>query len=319
MEGWAASKTVLITGVAGFIGSSLARALVGLGHRVRGIDNFATGRRENIAALPSLSFVEGDINDAHRLAPLMKGVDYVLHHAAMVSVPHSVAEPLQCHHVNATGTLAVLEAARQAQVQRVVYAASSAAYGDVTERALHEGLAPRPLSPYGASKLMGEYYCRVYTTLYRLPCVALRYFNVFGPSQDPASPYAAVIPIFLRHMLSGQPPPVQGDGLQTRDFTPIDNIIDANLLACTAVEAPGRVINIACGDAVDLLALIDALNVALGTSLPPRFLPPRPGDVRHSTADIRLARQVLRYAPRRSWRDGLAQTVQWLRGAALMR
>lgn len=301
-----------ITGVAGFIGSNLARALLRAGNEVRGIDNFSTGRRDNVEDLLGLHLVEGDINDAAALAPLCAGADYVLHHAAMVSVPQSVASPAACHHVNATGTLTVLEAARRAGVKRVVYAASSAAYGDTPALPQHEALPPNPLSPYGASKLVGEYYAKIYTRLYGLPCVTLRYFNVFGPHQDPANPYAAVIPIFMGHMLAGQPPPVEGDGLQTRDFTPIENVVDANLLACTAPEAPGRTINIACGEGVTLLALIDALNHALGTQLAPKFMPPRPGDVRHSVAEITLARQVLGYRPRRSLRDALQETIGWL-------
>lgn len=305
-------STYLITGVAGFIGSNLARTLLRQGHAVRGIDNFSTGKRDNLADLRGLHFVEGDINDAAALAPLCAGVDYVLHHAAMVSVPHSVSAPMACHHVNATGTLAVLEAARRAQVKRVVYAASSSAYGDNTQLPQHEGITPNPLSPYGTSKLMGEYYVKVYTHLYGLPCVALRYFNVFGPYQDPSSPYAAVIPIFLRHMLAGQAPPVEGDGLQTRDFTPVDNVVDANLLACTAQGAAGRVFNIACGERTNLLTLVECLNAALGTHLSPRFLPPRAGDIRDSVADITQAQQILGYRPRRSLRDALHETVTWL-------
>lgn len=306
--------TYLVTGAAGFIGNSLVRALLQRGERVRGIDNFATGKRQNLDGCAGLDFHEGDINDAAALDRAMQGVDYVLHQAAIPSVPRSVEKPVDTHNANVTGTLSVLEAARRAKVRRVVYAGSSSAYGDTPVLPKVETMTPAPLSPYAVQKLAGEHYCTVYTRVYGLPCVTLRYFNVFGPRQDPESTYAAVIPRFVKALLSGQPPEIYGDGKQTRDFTYIDNVVEANLLACTAARAPGEVFNIACGESVSLLQLVDELNRALGTRITPKFSPGRAGDVRDSLADIGKARALLAYQGAVSVRTGLGRAIDWYRG-----
>ena len=305
--------TYLVTGVAGFVGSNLARALLGRGHVVHGIDNFATGKRDNLVGLTSLRFHEGDINDTAVLSKVLRGVDFVLHQAAIPSVPRSVAEPMVCHQANVTGTLSVLEACRAAGVARVVYAASSSAYGDTDVLPKHEAMVPAPLSPYAVAKLAGEYYCQVYSRVYDLPCVVLRYFNVFGPYQDPASRYAAVIPKFVQCLLRGEPPPIFGSGEQTRDFTFIDNVVEANLAACVAPEAGGEVFNVACGARVSLLRLLEVLQELLRTDVLPARLPTRPGDVQHSLADITKAQKLLGYRGGIGLREGLARSIAWYR------
>jgi len=311
-------STYLVTGAGGFIGSHLVRRLLADGHRVRGIDNFTTGRRSNLGGVDGLSLIEGDINDAASIAKAIEGVDYVLHEAAIPSVPRSIDDPVASHHANVSGTVSVLEAARRSgTVKRVVYAASSSAYGDAPTLPKVETMTPNPRSPYAADKLAGEYYCRVYANVFGLECVCLRYFNVFGPRQDPASLYAAVIPRFITSMLARQSPPVHGDGRQSRDFTFIDNVVDANLAACTAPGASGEVINIACGERIELLGVIREINRALGSAIKPEFLPSRAGDVRDSLADIDKARRILDYAPRVSVAQGLAQTIAWYRGESL--
>jgi len=310
-------STYLVTGAGGFIGSHLVRRLLADGHRVRGIDNFATGHRSNLEDTGGLDLIEGDVNDPASIRRAMDGVDYVLHQAAIPSVPRSLDNPLASHHANVNGTVSVLEAARQAgTVERVVYAASSSAYGDTPVLPKVETMTPDPRSPYAAGKLAGEYYCRVYTNVFGLECVCLRYFNVFGPRQDPASLYAAVIPKFITSMLAGRPPPVHGDGRQSRDFTFVDNVVDANLAACTAAGASGEVINIACGERIELLGVIREINRALGSAIKPEFLPSRAGDIRDSLADIDKARRLLGYKPRVSVAQGLAQTIAWYRNAA---
>mgnify|MGYP005842295865 CR=1 FL=1 len=309
--------TYLITGGAGFIGSHLAERLVKKGETVRIVDNFSTGSRHNIAHLLSrITLYERDITDLEALREPMRGVDYVLHQAAIPSVPRSVADPIATHASCVTGTLNVLIAARDAGVKRVVYAASSSAYGDIEGDFKVETMAPRPLSPYAAAKLAGEQYCQAFTTVYGLETVSLRYFNVFGPRQDPNSPYSAVIPLFIKAMLAAQPPTIHGDGLQSRDFTYIDNVVDGNLLACHAdSRVAGQVMNVACGQRISLLDLIAVLNRLMGTDITPVFGPPRPGDVRHSCADISKAGHLLGYAPRVSLETGLAHTLEWLRTA----
>lgn len=306
--------TYLVTGGAGFIGSHLVDALVGEGQRVRVVDNFSTGKRENLAqSWDAIDLFECSITDRRALAETMRGVDYVFHLAALASVPRSVDDPLACHEHNVTGTLNVLLAARDAGVRRVVYAGSSSAYGDVESEFKAEDMLPNPLSPYAAAKLAGEHYCQAFTTVYGLETVTVRYFNVFGPRQDPLSTYAAVIPKFVTAMLRGEPPRVEGDGLQTRDFTYIENVVHGTLLACRTPGVAGEVLNIACGSRISLLAMIDLLNGLLGECIAPDFVAPRPGDVRHSRAAIDKAQRLLAYEPVVSFEEGLARTLAWYR------
>ncbi len=306
--------TYLVTGGAGFIGSHLVDALVGEGHTVRVVDNFSTGKRENLAqSREAIELFECSITDRPALDEAMRGTDYVFHLAALASVPRSVDDPLACHEHNVTGTLNVLLTARDAGVRRVVYAGSSSAYGDVESEFKAEDMLPNPLSPYAAAKLAGEHYCQAFTTVYGLETVTVRYFNVFGPRQDPLSMYAAVIPRFVTAMLRGESPHVEGDGLQTRDFTYIDNVVHGTLLACRAPGVAGEVFNIACGSRISLLAMIDLLNGLLGESIAPDFVAPRPGDVRHSRAAIARAQRLLGYEPVVSFEEGLARTLAWYR------
>jgi nucleoside-diphosphate-sugar epimerase len=305
----------LVTGGAGFIGSHIAETLVKRGERVRVVDNFATGSRRNIAhILDRIELVEADITRLTDVQKAMRGVDYVLHQAAIPSVPRSVDDPITTHENCATGTLNVLIAARDAKVKRVIYAASSSAYGNIEGEFKVETMAPRPLSPYAVAKLTGEQYCQVFKTVYGLETVALRYFNVFGPRQDPSSPYSAVIPLFIAAMLDDCAPTIYGDGLQSRDFTYVDNVVEGNLLACHADPGvAGEVINVACGERITLLELVNTLNKLMGKSITPVFAEARPGDVKHSRADIGRARQLLNYAPRVSLEEGLAHTLEWFR------
>jgi len=310
-------ETYLVTGGAGFIGSHLAERLLAEGHRVRIIDNFVTGKLANLERLrrfgDRLTVHEVSITDRDALPPLFAGVRYVLHQAALPSVPRSIADPVTTHEINVTGTLNVLLAARDAGVQRVAYAASSSAYGDVAGEYKTETLPPKPLSPYGVSKLAGEYYCQIFTAVYGLETVALRYFNVFGPYQDETSHYAAVIPKFAAAMLCGQPPIIYGDGTQSRDFTYIDNVVQGNLLALTAPEAAGQMMNLATGGRISLLELVTKLNALLGTAFTPIYAEARAGDILHSRAAIDKARDLLDYAPIVDFDAGLARTVAWYR------
>lgn len=308
------TATYLVTGGAGFIGSQLVERLLKDGHRVHVVDNLSTGKRDNLAHLSGYAFHEVSITDLEALRPIFQGVDYVLHQAALPSVPRSVANPLETHEQCATGTLNVLLAARDAGVKRVVYAASSSAYGDIDGDFKDESMPPRPTSPYGVAKLAGEYYCQVFTECYGLETVSLRYFNVFGPRQDPASKYAAVIPLFITLMLKGERPVIYGDGLQSRDFTFIDNVIHGNLLALQAPAAVGQVMNLATGGRVNLLELVQKLNRLLGTNIEPILAPERTGDIKHSRASIDLAGQLLGYEPIVDFDAGLAQTLAWYRG-----
>ncbi len=287
-------------------------ALLSAGHTVRVVDNFSTGKRENLAHVAGQIDLHAiSITDRDALAEAMQGVDYVFHLAALASVPRSVKDPLGSNEHNVTGTLNVLLTARDAGVKRVVYAGSSSAYGDVESEFKSEDMPPRPLSPYAVAKLAAEQYCQVFTRVYGLETVTVRYFNVFGPRQDPASAYAAVIPKFITAMLAGQPPTVEGDGLQSRDFTYIDNVVQGNLLACQTPGVAGQTFNIACGGRINLLEMIAHLNEALGTRIAPAFTAPRPGDVRHSRADISKARQMLGFDPRVSFEEGLGKTLDW--------
>ncbi|MBA2447610.1 MAG: SDR family oxidoreductase [Chloroflexi bacterium] len=303
----------LVTGGAGFIGSNIARALAIRGDRVRVFDNFVTGRRENLADLPEVEVVEGDVRDSDALRSAMAQVDRVLHQAALPGVPRSVQDPVTSNESNLTGTLNVLIAARDAGVKRVVCASSSSVYGDTPTLPKVETMAPRPISPYAVTKLTGELYCTVFHQLYGLEAVALRYFNVFGPHQDPLSDYAAVIPLFIAAMTRAERPRVEGDGTQSRDFTFVDNVVQANLRAAQASGVTGEVFNVACGQRYTLLDLVDRLNRILGTRLEPRFGEARAGDVKHSLADIDKARRLLGYEPSVSFDEGLERTVAWHR------
>lgn len=303
--------TYLVTGGAGFIGSHIVDELVRRGERVRVLDNLSTGKRENLAAvIERIELIEGDIRNLETVRGAVQGVDYVLHQAALPSVPRSIADPMTSHEVNATGTLNILIAARDAQVKRVVYASSSSVYGNSPTLPKHEEMPTNPLSPYAVSKLAGENYCRAFYQVYKLPTVSLRYFNVFGPKQDPTSQYSAVIPKFIRALLRGEPPTIHGDGLQSRDFTYVANVVQANLLACEKDAAVGQVMNVACGEAYTLLDLHRDLEDLLSKSLAPVFAETRVGDVKHSLAAIERAEQLLGYQPSVGWRTGLHLTVQ---------
>jgi UDP-glucose 4-epimerase len=307
-------RTFLVTGGAGFIGSHIAEALVERGERVRVLDNLSTGHLANLEPFRDrIEFIEGDLVDGPVVARAVQGVDCVFHEAALASVPLSVEEPLKTNAACVTGTLTLLDAARRAGVRRLVYAGSSAVYGDRPTSSKRESDLPEPLSPYGTAKLAGEYYCRAFTATYGFETVVIRYFNVFGPRQDPDSPYAAVIPIFLSLMLSGRQPVIYGDGRQSRDFTFVSDVVRANLLAADAGGVSGMVFNAATGRNTDLLTLLDALNRLLGTEVRPRFDPPRPGDVRESLADITLARGHLGYEPEVDFEEGLRRSIDYYR------
>lgn len=302
----------LVTGGAGFIGSALVHELVKRGERVRVLDNFATGHRENLAGLEhSIEFIEGDICEPGILTEALHGVDIVLHQAAIPSVPKSIADPLSSHRANTDGTLHLLWAAHRAKVQRVVYASSSSAYGDTPTLPKTETMPPNPVSPYAVSKLVGEYYCRVFTLVYGLETVALRYFNVFGPRQDPQSPYSGVLSRFIAALFKDQAPVVYGDGEQSRDFTFVSNVVEANLLAATAPGVAGQVLNVGTGNRYTLNHALELLGGITGVSQRPRYEPPRPGDVRHSQADITLAQRYLGYQPKVGFEEGLRLTVEW--------
>jgi nucleoside-diphosphate-sugar epimerase len=309
------SENYLVTGGAGFIGSHLAERLLNDGHHVKIVDNLSTGKRANLDRLHGdLDFHEVSITDLDALRPIFSGVDTIFHQAALPSVPRSIDDPLTTHEYDLTGTLNVLIAARDAGVRRVIYAASSSAYGDIAGEFKTEDMPPRPMSPYGVAKLGSEYYCQTFTTVYGLETVCLRYFNVFGPQQDPTSQYAAVIPLFITQMLDGQSPTIHGDGLQSRDFTYIDNVLHGNLLAATAPKASGQVMNLATGGRVTLLDLVEKINRALNTSIQPHHVESRTGDIKHSRASIDKARALLEYEPVVDFDEGLARTIEWYKG-----
>ena len=302
----------LVTGGAGFVGSALARELLRRGERVRVVDDFSVGLRQNLAEImDQIELLEVDITDLERLRPAVEGVDFVLHQAALRSVPRSVDNPLPSNYVNVVGTLNLLVAARDAGVKRLVYGGSSSAYGDTPTLPKRESMPPNPISPYAVSKLAGEMYARVFTRIYGLPTVCLRYFNLFGPRQDPTSPYSAVLSIFIAALLRAQRPNVFGDGEQSRDFTYVDNAVEANLLACSSPAAVGEVINIATGQRQSLNRTLALLRELIGTDVEPIYGPPRTGDVLHAHADIARARQLLGYEPKVSFEEGLRKTVQW--------
>lgn len=307
----------LVTGGAGFIGSHIATALVERGEKVRVLDNLSMGKLENLAALQGkFEFIEGDIADPDAVARAMKDVEVVFHQAALASVPMSLENPLATHRACVTGTVTVLKAAVDAKVRRLVYAASSSAYGDQPTSSKRETDLPQPLSPYAAAKLAGEYYLQAFYHSFGLETVGLRYFNVFGPRQDPDSPYSAVIPIFVTRLLSGKPPIVYGDGLQSRDFTFVGNVVKGNLLASEAPAVAGKIINLADGRQTTLLRLIELLNEMLGTNTKVDFQPARVGDVRESLADITLARKLLNFHPEVELEEGLRRTIHYYRSLA---
>ena len=309
--------TYLVTGGAGFIGSHIAQALVARGNRVRVLDNLSSGRLANLEPIrDQVEFVQGDITDAPLVARLMPGVECVFHQAALASEPASIETPLVSHAACATGTVTVLDAARRAGVRRLVFAASSAAYGNQPTSAKRETDLPGPISPYGAAKLACEAYCQAFTATYGFQTVCLRYFNVYGPRQDPNSPYSAVIPLFVTAMLDGRRPTVYGDGGQSRDFTYVGNVVQANLLAAERPGVEGRVFNVGNGRSTDLLTLLSVLNRLLGTRIEPIFAPPRPGDVRESMADITQARTLLGYDPQVDFEEGLRRSVDYYRAIA---
>jgi UDP-glucose 4-epimerase len=307
-------SVMLVTGGAGFIGSHISERLLTLGHDVRVLDNFSTGKRENLASLlDRIELIEGDIRDLSSVERAVEGVECVFHEAALASVPRSVADPASSHDVNATGTLNVLLAGRDAGVRRVIYASSSSVYGNSPELPKRESMAVRPESPYATSKLAAENYCRVFSSLYEIECVSLRYFNVFGPRQDPSSQYAAVVPLFATALIEGRSPVIYGDGEQSRDFTYVANVVDANLLAMSAEGAAGEVFNVACGRTSTVNELLARLQGIAGTSLSARYTDPRPGDVKHSYADISKAQDALGLAPAVSLEDGLKLTFDSFR------
>lgn len=301
--------TALVTGGGGFIGAHLARRLLVEGHAVRVLDNFATGRRANLAdVLGEIELIEGDLQSYERVHTAVRGCDLVFHLGALPSVPRSVQDPLTSNATNVVGTLNVLLASRDEGVGRVVYASSSSIYGPGPELPKHEDMQPQPIAPYAVSKLAGEGYCRAFHQVYGLETVSLRYFNVFGPGQDPSSQYAAVIPNFITAVLEGRPPIVHGDGEQSRDFTYVDNAVDANLLAASAASAPGRTFNIACEERTTLNEIVARLRELTGHEIEAVNTDPRPGDVPHSLADISRAREVLGYEPAVDFDEGLRRT-----------
>lgn len=305
----------LVTGGAGFIGSHLIEGLLARGWDVRVLENFSTGHRENIKPLINqIDLLEGDVCNLTTVRFAARNVDVIFHHAALPSVARSVANPLESNEVNITGTLSVLLAARDNGVKRVVYAASSSAYGDQPALPKVETMMPEPLSPYAVGKLAGEMYARTFTRLYGLSTVSLRYFNVFGPRQDPTTQYAGVIAKFISCALAGKPYPVYGDGEQSRDFTYVENVVQVNLLAADAQLDHAPVINIAFGERTTLNQIIKLLNEITHQNLPAHYAPERPGDVRHSHADLTLARKLLGYNPTVDLREGLRRTLEWYRG-----
>ncbi len=308
----------LVTGGAGFIGSHLAARLVELGHDVRVLDDLSTGQRSNIAAIEdAIDFVEGDLRDGQTCDRACEGIDVVFHQGAIPSVPLSVEKPLASHEANVNGTFNILSAAHRQRCRRLVYAASSSAYGDIDVSPKHEGLNPEPLSPYAVQKLTGELYARAFYECFGLQTLSMRYFNVFGPRQDPKSQYAAAIPAFVTTILANRPPTIYGDGQQTRDFSYIENILHANLLAAEVDQTCGQVINIACGQAVSVNLVIRRVNELLGKKIEPDYAPPRKGDVKHSLADVRLAKELIGYEPQVDFEEGLRLAIDYYASIAV--
>jgi len=309
-------STYLITGVAGFIGSALARAVLAQGDQVRGIDNLSTGKRGNLNEIRSrIDFREADLLDIAAVRNACNGVDYVLHEAAIPSVPRSVKDPLESNRANVDATVNVLVAARDAKVKRVVYAASSSAYGDTPTLPKREDMPPNPISPYAVAKLAGEFYMTSFWRCYGLPTVSLRYFNIFGPRQDPTSPYSGVLAKFITQLLKGEQPTIFGDGTQSRDFTYVDNVVNANLLACRAAvdQVAGRVFNVATGSRIDLNETFRVLKQLIEYEGEVKYDAERAGDVKHSLADLTLAEKHLGYKPSVNFEEGLRRTIEWYR------
>jgi len=310
--------TYLVTGGAGFIGSHIVDALVKGGKKVRVIDNLSTGNAANLAHLINdIEFIEGDIRDANLLDKAMKGIDFCFHEAALPSVARSVEDPITVNQVNIDGTLNLLFAAKKNKVKRFIYASSSSAYGDSPSLPKKEDMKPHPLSPYAVSKLTGEYYCGVFYSVYGLETLCLRYFNVFGPRQDPNSQYAAVIPKFITCFFRNTSPQIYGDGTQSRDFTYIDNVVYANMLAIEAKSTSGQVLNIACGRRTSLNDLVELLKNLLSSKVSPDYAEPRAGDIKHSLADISKARYILGYSPKTSFEQGIKKTIEWYKNNKL--
>jgi nucleoside-diphosphate-sugar epimerase len=307
----------LVTGGAGFIGSHLAEELMRRGHRVRVADSLVTGRRANLSHLPDVEFVQGDLADEAFAHEAVRGVEFVLHQAAIPSVPRSVKDPITSNRANVDATLNVLVAARDAGVGRLVFAGSSSAYGDTATLPKHEGMPVGPLSPYALQKVVGEQYLAMFTRLYGLQTVSIRYFNVFGPRQDPSSPYSGVISVFATALLERRPPTIYGDGEQTRDFTYVANVVDGVLRACEAPGASGEIINVATGGRISLNALFETMRRIVGVELQPVYAEARTGDVRDSQADISKARNLLGYEPTVSFEEGLRRTIEWYRTAVV--
>lgn len=303
----------LVTGGAGFIGSHLAENLVARGDRVRVVDNLVTGKRANLAHVAGVEFIEGDLADLSVAVRAVEGCEFVLHQAAIPSVPRSVADPISSNRANIDATLNLLVAARDAGVRRVVYAGSSSAYGNAAALPKREDMPARPLSPYALQKLVGEQYMQMFTELYGLETVTIRYFNVFGPRQDPSSPYSGVISLFISALVEGRRPTIYGDGRQTRDFTYVANVVDGVLRACAALAARGQVINVATGGRVSLNELFRTLSDLVGSHVEPVYAEPRAGDVLDSQADITRAREILGYEPIVSFEEGLRRTLAWYR------
>jgi UDP-glucose 4-epimerase len=305
----------LVTGAAGFIGRSIAKQLLEQGHAVRGMDNFSTGKRENLEGLNGLEFIEGDITNAAAVEIACQGIEIIFHEAALASVPRSVADPIATNHANVTGTLQLLNTAKQATVRRVIYAASSSAYGDTPTLPKREDMLPNPVSPYAVSKLTGEYYMQSFSQVYGLETVSIRYFNVFGPYQDPSSQYSGVLAKFIPQMLQAEAPTIYGDGEQSRDFTYIENVVNANLLAseAPATRVAGKMFNVATGTRVTLNETVEILRKIIGYNGPIHHAGERTGDVKHSLADISAARVALGYEPSVDFQEGLRRTVEWYR------
>ncbi|MBS3907650.1 MAG: SDR family oxidoreductase [Syntrophaceae bacterium] len=306
----------LVTGGAGFIGSNLTETLLRMGHQVRALDNLSTGKRENFVfdeVYPFLEMIEGDICDLATCKKAMEGIDYVFHQAALPSVQRSVEDPLTSNEVNVGGTLNILIAARDAGVKRVIYAASSSAYGDTPTLPKKEEMVSNPLSPYALQKFIGEEYCRLFFQLYGLETISLRYFNIFGPKQDPNSIYSAVIPRFIDALVSGRSPVIYGDGEQSRDFTYIENVVLANLLAMNVERTQGEAVNIACGRRVSLNQLLKVLQDIIGSHISPLYEEPRTGEPRHSLADIKRAKAILNYDPMVGIEEGIRRTVEYFK------
>ena len=304
----------LVTGGAGFIGSNICNKLVSQGCFVRVIDNLLTGKKSNLAGIADkIEFIEADMGNADAARAAVKEIDVVLHEGALPSVPRSVDDPAATHRHCVDATFTLLMAARDAKIKRFVYAASSSAYGDTPILPKVETMPVNPLSPYAAAKLMCEYYCSVFYKVFGLETISLRYFNVFGPNQDPTSQYAAAIPAFVTSILKDTPPTIYGDGEQSRDFTYVDNVVEANLLAARAKQTKGEVINIACGEAITVNAIIDMINKIVGKNVKPTYVPSRKGDVKHSLADITQAKKLIGFKPVVSFKDGLKKAIEWYR------